>query len=291
MIFKIENECMIVKFDTQGGELRSIFRKANQREYLWSGDPSWWPSQAPILFPFIARVKDGWYRYKGKPYPMSLHGFARWRQFVIDEMTDTRVVLTQRDDEATRTVYPFRFRLKLIYELNGEVLTQRFVVENHSDEEMLFCVGGHTGYMLPTEDGEKLEDIYLQFDTDKNLDRIDNDAAVYYLRSFTKDFIHGREKLFLKPELFKQDAFAFNDPSIKAVSILSVKSGHGVRVDVSEFPYLGVWQKPGAPYLCIEPWAGIADYADTTHDLETKDGVQRLAVGGTFEAAYYIELL
>lgn len=45
-------------------------------------------------------------------------------------------------------------------------------------------------------------------------------------------------------------------------------------------PMLGIWQKPGARYLCIEPWQGIADPIGYDGDFRDKPGVVTLLPEG-----------
>ena len=41
-------------------------------------------------------------------------------------------------------------------------------------------------------------------------------------------------------------------------------------------PVLGIWAKPNAPYVCIEPWWGINDNHDKKADLSEKRGIMSL---------------
>ena len=47
------------------------------------------------------------------------------------------------------------------------------------------------------------------------------------------------------------------------------------------FEQLGLWMKPGADFLCIEPWAGHADIAGYDVDLWSKPGIVMVAAGET----------
>src|SRR3546814_7679553 len=48
-------------------------------------------------------------------------------------------------------------------------------------------------------------------------------------------------------------------------------------------PWLGLWQKPGAHYLCIEPWAGMADPEGFDGDIWMKPGIMRRSEEHTSE--------
>ena len=68
----------------------------------------------------------------------------------------------------------------------------------------------------------------------------------------------------LNYELFKGDALVFDDLKSDEVTICSKKSSKKITVQAKDFPYWGIWtpDKGGAPFLCIEPWHGHADFAD-----------------------------
>jgi galactose mutarotase-like enzyme len=55
-------------------------------------------------------------------------------------------------------------------------------------------------------------------------------------------------------------------------------------------PQLGIWTKPGAPFVCIEPWHGMADLVDTVTDLAGKPGMAHVAPGAALTCAMTIEV-
>ncbi|MCF6222475.1 MAG: hypothetical protein L3J34_01975 [Flavobacteriaceae bacterium] len=59
-------------------------------------------------------------------------------------------------------------------------------------------------------------------------------------------------------------------------------------MEFGDFPYLGIWAKPNAPYVCIEPWLGIADSIDADRELTHKEGLIKLETKKGFTAAYSI---
>lgn len=56
MIYTIQNEFLTVRVEDLGAQLSSI-QAPDGTEYLWQGDPDIWARRAPILFPFIARLR------------------------------------------------------------------------------------------------------------------------------------------------------------------------------------------------------------------------------------------
>jgi galactose mutarotase-like enzyme len=44
-------------------------------------------------------------------------------------------------------------------------------------------------------------------------------------------------------------------------------------------PHFGLWTKPGAPFLCLEPWQGFAAPVDFDGEFRDRPGVLTLAPG------------
>ena len=68
------------------------------------------------------------------------------------------------------------------------------------------------------------------------------------------------------------------------------RTGEQLRVEWLGFPDLGIWTKPGAGYLCIEPWLGHADPVDASGEIFEKPGIATLPPGGTWQGALTIAL-
>ena len=63
----------------------------------------------------------------------------------------------------------------------------------------------------------------------------------------------------------------------KSLVLKNRKTDHAIKVDFPDCPYLAIWHKPDAPFLCIEPWAGLPDNVDTNYDFAAKEGIMALA--------------
>ena len=64
-----------------------------------------------------------------------------------------------------------------------------------------------------------------------------------------------------------------------------------LKIDFESMPDLGIWTKPGAPLLCIEPWSGYASPATFSGPLTEKPGSVNLAPGEARAFAMSVELL
>lgn len=282
----LENTMLKVQISEIGAELMSIYDKTLDRECLWNGNPEIWKNRSPLLFPVIGNCKNREYRYKGVTYSMPQHGNVRFREFKAEQCCGEKVTFTLVSDAETHENYPFDYVLKVIYTLEEGKLKVNFEVENTMDETIYFSLGGHPGFMF---DGA-LEDQQFEFNSDENLDRLLlNEKLTGFSRNIHKDFVVGGAPIPVTEHLFDRDALVFHDFKFTKISLVNKKSGHGVTMDLTGFPYVGLWSKPGAPYACIEPWYGLADYEDFDGELPEKDGIESLEAGKTFHAAYTLE--
>ena len=111
--------------DTRGGELISL-QNAVGTEYIWDGNPAFWPGINPLLFPFVGTLKDGTVCFEGKPYSMERHGFARRMDFSVAEQRENSILFELRETEQTLAQYPYPFLLKVRHTLeeNGFITRQ-----------------------------------------------------------------------------------------------------------------------------------------------------------------------
>lgn len=285
----LENEFLKVTAKPEGAELTSLYDKQRTRECLWTADPAIWDRHAPLLFPVVGSCIKKEYRFQGKTYPMGQHGFCRDALFEVEEQTDTKVVFVLRDSEETRKCYPFHWTLKVTYTLEKNQVHTDYYVKNESENApMYFSIGGHPGLLF---DGE-LKDQEFRFNSKENLDRLLLNMQVgQFSRSIAKDYVKNGEPIAVTEHLFDDDALVFHNFKFTAIDLVNRNTGHGARVHLAGFPYVGLWAVPGAPYACIEPWFGLADYEDFKGELPEKDGIMTLEAQGEFTSRFSIETL
>ena len=277
-------------FATYGAELTSLVTTDNGLEYVWAGDPAVWARHAPVLFPLVGRLPNDAYQYEGRAYTLPQHGFARDQPFAVVRHTATELVFRLKHDETTRTVFPFAFELTITYTLRHAQLTVRWDVRNPApDEPLLFSIGAHPAVRCPLLPGEAFEDYYFDFDHPVTLER--HLLRRGLLTGQIAPVLNEEQKLPLNYELFADDALVFKHYDFTAITLRSRKSAHFVRFRFDGFPYLGLWTKgPGAGFVCVEPWHGVASPAGEPGDLSDKEGILRLEPGQVFSAAYTIEV-
>ena len=289
MVAIIINECLKLTAKSSGAELVSIKNTFTNKEYLWQGDPEFWGRRAPILFPIVGKVNGNKYKIEGNTYNLPQHGFARDMHFERIDQQDNTLTYLLKSNEETLKVYPFKFELTVTYKLDKNKVVVSYEVKNTDDKNIWFSIGAHPAFNCPLEKNETINDYYLEFEKTENAD-----ACVLKDGLITEKMIpvlKNTNKLQLSTELFENDALIFKNLRSSIVKLKSNKSGHEVIVDFTGFPYLAFWSKSGgAPFVCIEPWYGIADTVGYSGEFKEKDGIKNLAKGKKFNSEYTIEI-
>ena len=288
-MFTIEDQQLRINIHPKGAELQSIFHKGLQTEYMWSGDPAFWGKHSPLLFPIVGTLKDNTYYFADKAYHLSRHGFARDREFAVESQSPDSITFLLRSDEATRAIFPFEFELRVVYRLLPEGLTTTYRINNPGQTPICFSVGGHPAFRVPLAPGTAYTDYYLEFDKQEDAPRwpISKDGLI---EREPQALLVDANRVPLTKELFAKDALVLKGLRSSGISLRSARTERGLRMDFPGFPFLGIWAAPGADFVCIEPWCGIADSVDTNQQWTTKEGINRLETGGTFERTWTLTL-
>ena len=289
MNYEIKNSFIRVKINSFGAELNSLQKCAEELEYIWQGDSKYWNRHSPILFPIVGRLKNDSYIYKNQKYNMTQHGFARDKEFEVIKNEVDFIEFRLKSDEKTLEIYPFAFELYLSYKLEKSKLIVSYKVINKSDDKMLFSIGAHPAFNWTLKEDEKKEDYFIEFEDLKQTKRYFlNDLGLLYKKEDLKIIDN---KIPLNEKLFKNDALVFNDVNIKIITLKNSNNENFVKLNFKNFPYLGIWSKPsGSPFICIEPWFGIADDENSIQNFEEKKGLISLQKNEIFSCFYSIEV-
>jgi galactose mutarotase-like enzyme len=291
MKHEIKNDKLRIAVGETGAELCNIQSVATGKEFMWSGDPAIWASTSPVLFPVIGAVKNGFVKYKGNEYEVPRHGFVRNNSKVkLISRTAESLTFGMKHDEELTKVYPFLFSFQITYTIEGNEIDVSHRISNEGADTMLFSLGAHPAFKCPINDDEGYEDYFLEFEHSEIASTwlLSNDGLV---GSETKLILDQTDELPLTHSLFDNDALIFKNLKSRKVSLKSRKSTESVIVQYDDFNYLGIWAKPNGDFVCIEPWLGIADSADSDQQFETKEGILSLSAGETFEASYSITII
>lgn len=286
----LSNSTLTLQVSSYGAELCSILRDGH--EYLWQADPVYWKRHSPVLFPIVGSVWQNEYRYNGRLYQLTQHGFARDRDFQCILHTTDELRYRLVDDEQTHILYPFAFELEIGYRLENNRIHVLWHVYNPSEENLYFQIGAHPAFYYPDYEPDTSKRGFLKFDGDKELQYIlisekgCVDTAKSYPLRLTTDGL-----LPIDIHTFDNDALILQDYQIREVTLLDNcrRSILSLNFDT---PVVGLWSPPfrNAPFICIEPWYGRCDCVRFTGDYEKKDWIQYLMPHASFDGGYIIEI-
>lgn len=277
MIVTIENDYLSVSIQKKGAELCSFRSKKSGTEFMWNGDPAVWGSYAPVLFPIIGCLKDNEFFFKGKKGTVPKHGFIRNNDDLLIEKIDaTSIRFSYKYSENTLVNYPFKFEFSILFQIVGSVLEVHHRVFNHSSSEtMYYSLGGHPAFKCPFYENEKYEDYYVEFEQEETVEtwEVTKDGLI---DTTTKSLLDQQRSLPLYPAIFEKDALILKNLKSRSVQLRSMNHSSYIQLDFPDFQYLGLWAKPNAPFICIEPWLGISDSVNATKELIEKEGILSL---------------
>lgn len=262
-----------------GAELTSLTTDGNP--IIWKRDDIIWPRTAPVLFPIVGRLKDDTFRYGENQFQLSQHGFARDSEFEVVEQTTSSVTFKLSSEGMDKDKYPFGFQLFICFELSDNELLIRHKVVSIPNEKLYFSIGVHPAFHI---DGP-ISDYFLSFNSSFEQTR-------HYLTSGllngTTQQLGNSDSMDLTEELFKDDALIFIQPSCTEISLKHKKTSSHVKVSSENMTALGIWKKPNAPFLCIEPWWGWTDNSNFEDDFSNKPGIHFLEDGNAREFTYSV---
>jgi galactose mutarotase-like enzyme len=272
---RIVSEQLDVTVKALGAELASL-RQREYGELLWAAEPIW-PQHAPNLFPIVGEVAGHAIQVNGRSYPLERHGFARRRRFDWLAAGDSGCRLVLRDDDGTRAMFPFAFELEIGYEVSAATVQVTFVIRNPGPETLPASIGGHPAFRWPLADGCPKNAHTLEFERPEPAPIRRLQEGLLKPESFPTP-VDGRV-LRLDEHLFDADAIIID----RLASSFVRYSGPGtpaVVVAWRGFRELGIWSKPGAAFVCIEPWRGYASPVGFDGPFETKPGLLLIPAGG-----------
>ncbi len=286
---ELKNEYLTIKVAETGAELQSI-KDAQGKEYLWQGDPNFWPRRSPILFPIVCSVENDTYFAEGKEYHLPRHGFARDMAFKLVNRTPERLTFALHDSEETLKVYPYRFNLAISYRLDGNIIHVVWHVQNTDTKEIHFQIGGHPAFNVPgMAAGSALCGTL----------RLDNEAPLDGLKSYI-DGSHEMTEVPVEAEkgiiefsdnTFRNDSVKIHKCQTRQVELLN-KSGKPEVTVGYKAPVIAFWSPFGlnAPFVCIEPWYGLGDPRGYKGEFKDKPLMNHLQPGASFMTEYTIKI-
>lgn len=289
IIYPIENEHIAIVVKSTGAELCSI--QKNGKEYLWLGDENFWSGQSPVLFPIVGGLKKGGYFYRGNFFKMPKHGFLRTTQAKKVIKREDSLTFVFENTAETFDMYPFEFCFSLVFELIENTLKITHYIENKGNETMYFSTGGHPAFFCNTaEKTRSYTENYLRFDKKEHLETQLVDMTSGLIKNKYATVLENSDTIYLQKNSFKNDALIFSNLQSTSVVFGNKTDGDLVKVHFENMPYIAFWAKENAPFVCIEPWAGIGDLTDTKRDISKKIGIIPLCAGEKTSRYYTLEI-
>ncbi|MCW2274335.1 aldose 1-epimerase family protein [Rhodoblastus acidophilus] len=269
----LTNEFFRAEIALLGAELVRL-QDSTGADWLHDGDPAWWSGRAPILFPMVGRAVGDHIRVDGQLFPLPQHGFARRSTFSVVEAGRDRAVLSLGPSGETLVSYPFAFRLDIAYALAGATLNVVATVANEDEKPLPFSLGFHPAFRWPLPGGKGVHEVRFER------------AEPAPIRRLTDGLLDPQEYknpaasgvLALEPGLFEAGALIFEKLQSRRVAF-GPPGGPEVAASFPDMPHFGLWTKPGAPFLCLEPWQGFAAPLDFDGAFAQRPGVLTLAPG------------
>lgn len=281
MIVTIKNNTISATINSIGAEL--IRLEKDNKNYIWTVDETYWNKTSPILFPIVGRLKNDSYSINNTTFELPRHGFARNYDFQIVNQTENSVLFQLESNSNTLKNYPFDFQLQLEYVLEGNSLKTKYSVVNKSNETMPFSIGAHPAFAI-----ENNFPVYsLRFNKEDEF--ISYELENEQFNNSFKEISTVNNTISLDYSLFEKDALVFKHLNSNELTLLENEQ-EVLSVQFDGFPYLGIWTKPNAPFLCIEPWCGLADNVNHNGELSVKEGINLLEKDVTFSRTMIIRL-
>ncbi len=287
-MYKLQNSSFKLSVKSAGAELCSWFSLTLNKELLWQAKPDVWARHAPVLFPIVGKLKENSYQYNGRHYNLPQHGFARDMDFQLIGQEAHSLMFELRENEQSIPHFPFPFNLKITYQLLEQGFACEYHVKNTGNAEMLFSIGAHPGFVCPVLEGEAFEDYVLFFPQDESIERSIIEGGL--IAQQTRKLPLQNNNLPLSKELFKEDALVLKKLESDFIILKSEKIQ--LKFSWNNMPYFGIWTKPGTnpQFLCLEPWAGIADSTLSTGNIREKEGIICLESEQSYTCGFKMEM-
>lgn len=293
IVEQLENEQFLAVIDPHGAEINHIYNKQAHFDYIWNNDI--WPKHAPVLFPAIGRSNDDAYLYQGKTYQMPQHGFVSQYDFKVAAKTETKLVLTLNDNSETYEMYPFHFMLTVTFTLENTGLKLEFNVQNQDEKKLSFSLGSHPAFNVPIASAGEFSDYTVTLMP--KVDQVQTFEIVktpHPYRSGKMKVLKGSRdgKISLTHQMFDDGLIIIENNGLTSVKVSSPKTPHAIELSLEDFRYLTLWTKEGAqaPFLCVEPFAGLPDVVGDKRDLLTKEANTVLEAGESKQLSYQMTL-
>lgn len=249
----------------KGGTLTRLTRKG--RDFIYE-DPENLNSPErprcgiPFLFPMFGRLQDETYTWEGQSYHMGIHGFAHTSCWQIADSAGDFVRLILESSPETKAMYPFDFRVSLIYRLELNQLSIKLRFENTGNVPMPFNYGFHPYFLT-----ENVENVQLEARAGYRID---------FATGRMLPFGQGELSLSI-PEGAPEAGAALAQLGSPTVIRIPAEGRQITMAQDESFNQLVLWTQAGKRFLCVEPINGSPNGLNTGNYLTLAPGETREA--------------
>lgn len=285
----LENEYLKIAVNSLGAELCSCVNKKLNHELIWEANPQFWPKHSPILFPFIGKLYQENYTVNKVKYSMPKHGFVKTMQWELIAQQKELLTFKVTHNQETLKIYPYAFELLVHYQLAKDCLICTFDVINPSDQCLYFALGAHPAFNIPFIKNTLFDEYEVDFEQLENVTLIDLSKDGFITNERTP-WLSNTSKYTIKDADFKRDTLLTSDLKSTGITITHPKHAQQLIFKWENFPILALWKPLNAPFLCIEPWAGLPDEVDGKTEIMAKKHIQNIPALSSKSFAWSIQL-
>jgi galactose mutarotase-like enzyme len=283
---RISNDVLTVDVAALGAEMQGV-QTRDGRQWLWHGDPAFWAGRSPILFPMVGKAPNDAVSIEGERFQMGQHGFARRSNFTLVAEESDRCVYRLEASEASRALYPFDFSLDVEHRLEGRAVVVTATVSNRDHRVMPFGIGFHPAFAWPLPGASgTAHRVMLDNGAEPALHRLS--SGLVDPEPLPSPFKGG--ELVLEASLFEEDAMIFPDGAGAGLRY-GPANGPAVQFSWENLPNLALWSKPGAGFVCLEPWHGTAAEVGGSDDLSERPFSELLGPGASGRYSFRAEFV
>ena len=277
-----------------GGELLSF--KLEGIEKIHQGEDSidengkvYWDKHAPIMFPIVGKLKRNQTIINGRTYEILPNGFANDMEYEPVTKLDNFHSYMLKSNKYTMARFPYEFELYNTYRQEENKLIFIYKVINTGSTNMPFGLGSMPAFKIDQDDFKR-GNYYLEFEEEETrahfLYLIDGLVATEY----GKNKLEYNKYISLDEHTFDNDAIIVKGIQDKKISLKNKRTKKTIlTMDFTDWPYLAIWSKSGAPFICIEPWMSTPDSINSSNIFVKKPNMLVLSPGEEFENKFSVE--
>lgn len=274
MMWQLDNARFQVSINPRGAELTRLWDAQVQHNWMWQPQPDVWNNVATQLFPVVGRlILDGLWQGE-RFFPLPAHGFLRHHPFRCLEHSAARLVIEACDDDRSRAIWPFAWRMRMVWQLTADGLKIDWQVSNHDEERWGYSLGWHPGFAVPIASEAGWQVRFSggaprgPFPTHQRLLTMIEEAPEVEIFPLTA-------------QVFAAGAVYFSHMQHRQIAVCSPSGEPRIILETGDQPWLALWGVPGADLLCIEPLCGTTDAPDFDGQIDHKRGIRWLDPGQT----------